>query len=48
MDAERWKRVDGLLQSALQMPAEQQEETNLWRTSHTRNGQHRPFFVGWN
>ena len=26
MDAERWKRVDDLLQAALQMPAEQQEE----------------------
>jgi len=26
MDAERWKRVDGLLQSTLQVPAEQQEE----------------------
>ncbi|MFZ0731468.1 MAG: protein kinase [Candidatus Sulfotelmatobacter sp.] len=26
MDAERWKRVDDLLQAALQVPAEQQEE----------------------
>jgi serine/threonine protein kinase len=26
MDAERWKRVDELLQAALQVPAEQQEE----------------------
>ncbi len=26
MDAERWKRVDDLLQAALQMPAERQEE----------------------
>jgi hypothetical protein len=26
MDAERWKRVDDLLQSALQVPAAQQEE----------------------
>ena len=26
MDAERWKRVDDLLQAALQMPADQQEE----------------------
>jgi hypothetical protein len=26
MDAERWKRVDELLQTALQVPAEQQEE----------------------
>ena len=26
MDAERWKRVDELLQAALQMPAERQEE----------------------
>ena len=26
MDAERWKRVDDLLQSALQVPAGQQEE----------------------
>ena len=26
MDAERWKRVDELLQAALQLPAERQEE----------------------
>ena len=26
MDAERWKRVDDLLQAALQLPADQQEE----------------------
>ena len=26
MDAERWKRVEDLLQSALQLPADQQEE----------------------
>src|ERR1700723_3424582 len=26
MDAERWKRVDDLLQAALQVPVEQQEE----------------------
>ena len=26
MDAERWKRVDDLLQSALQVPADQQAE----------------------
>jgi hypothetical protein len=26
MDAERWKRVDDLLQAALQVPFEQQEE----------------------
>jgi hypothetical protein len=26
MDAERWKRVDDLLQSALQEPAERQQE----------------------
>jgi len=26
MDAERWKRVDDLLQAALQVPAERQEE----------------------
>ena len=26
MDAERWKRVDELLQAALQVPAERQEE----------------------
>jgi hypothetical protein len=26
MDAERWRRVDELLQAALQVPAEQQEE----------------------
>ncbi|MGD1082613.1 MAG: hypothetical protein ABR881_30230 [Candidatus Sulfotelmatobacter sp.] len=33
MDAERWNRVDDLLQSALLVPAEQQEDL----TSHRKD-----------